>query len=193
MLNEILISKVRVDILRLFILNPAKSFHVRAVVREVGAEINAVRRELLRLENINLLRKRQSSNRLYYIVNTGHPFFPELLSMFGKEEGLGAILIKNLKHLGDIQFALLAKDFLAGRTSTPLDVDLFIVGKVNMELLKKLISDFEESFTKEVNYSVMSNDEFLLRKRKMDTFVTKLLIQGRVMLVGNETELVSMI
>ncbi len=194
MLNEILISKVRVDILRLFILNPTKSYHVRAVVREVGAEINAVRRELLRLENINLLRKRQSSNRLYYVVNVDHPFFSDLLSMYGKEEGLGALLLKNMKHLGNVEFAFLAKAFLGGRVSTPLDVDLFIVGnKVNLEVLKNLISQFESSSGKEINYSVMTNDEFLQRKRKMDNFVTKLLIQGRVMLQGNETDLASMI
>ena len=46
-LNEIFVSKVRVKIFKLFLRKGAPEFlHIREVTRQVGAEINAVRREL---------------------------------------------------------------------------------------------------------------------------------------------------
>ena len=88
MLNKIFVSEVRVKILRIMLLNPGKDLHVRAIVRAVGSEINAVRRELENLVSIELLRRRQSSNRIYYSVNTSHPFFSDLISLVAKENEL---------------------------------------------------------------------------------------------------------
>ena len=85
MLQDLFISKVRVDILKLLLLNPGKSFHVRGIVRAVEVEINAIRRELARLEGISLVVKRQSGNRIYYTANTSHLYYPELVSLLAKE------------------------------------------------------------------------------------------------------------
>lgn len=186
MLKDLLISEVRLKILRLLLLNPEKSYHVRAIVRAVGAEINAVRRELENLTNINLLRKRQSSNRLYYSVDTSHVFYPELLALLAKEIGLGGLFMRNIKHLGDVKFAMLAKAFLRGRESSPLDVDLFIVGDVRMDILEGVIKEYQTKAGKEINYSVMTEDEFKNRKRVNDQFVARILTQSRTMLVGDE-------
>ena len=85
MLQDLFISKVRVNILKLLLLNPGKSFHVRGIVRAVEVEINAIRRELARLEGISLVVKRQSGNRIYYTANTSHLYYPELVSLLAKE------------------------------------------------------------------------------------------------------------
>jgi len=193
MLQDIFISKVRVDILHLLVLHPEDSYHIRGIVRIIGAEINAVRRELNRLERINLLTKRQSGNRIYYTVNTTHPFYSDLLSMIAKEYGLGNDIITNAKELGNIKYAVLSKGFLRGRVSSPLDVDLFIVGEVNVNLLKQIVSKHEVKVKKEINYSVMSYEEFMHRKRKLDNFVTKILTQNLTTLVGDEKELGSLV
>ncbi len=186
MIKTLLISEVRVDLLRLMILNPGKQYHVRSIVREIGAEINAVRRELARLESIGLLSHRRSSNRIYYWVNTSHIFYSDLLSLLSKEIDLGKDILDHLKQLGDIKYAMIAKPFLRGRESTVLDVDLFIVGKPDMVLLREIISRAEARRGKEINYSVMSLDEFTHRKRSNDPFINRLLSQGRAMLVGDE-------
>ena len=65
MLKNIFVSEVRVKILKLLLLNPTKQFHVRAIVRAVNAEINAVRRELDNLISVGLLKRRQSSNKIF--------------------------------------------------------------------------------------------------------------------------------
>lgn len=186
MLKELLISEVRLKILKLLLLNPNKSYHVRAIVRAVGAEINAVRRELENLNSINLLRKRQSSNRLYYSVDTSHPFYSEVLALLGKEDGLGGLILKNLKNLGDIEYAVLSKAYLRGRQPSPLDVDLFIVGEIRMDVMESLIRGYQDKSGREINYSVMNSEEFRNRKRVNDQFVLRILTRSRTMLVGDE-------
>ncbi len=188
MLKKLFVSEVRLNILKTMLPNPEKSLHVRGIVRLVGTEINAVRRELRKLEALGLLKKRKSSNRVYYTVDTSCILYPELLSLITKEEGLGAEIIKNKKELGDVKFAILSRRFSRNLPATPLDVDLFVVGAVNFDLLESLIKKYQAELKREINYTVMGEEEFKFRKRKNDQFVSKVLAQGRTMLIGDEHE-----
>jgi hypothetical protein len=193
MLKSLFVSEVRLRILDLLLVNPKESLHVRAIVRKVEAEINAVRRELNNLTSIGLLDRRQSSNKIFYTVNTSHPLYSELLSMLAKEHGLGADIIKNKDNLGKLEFAMISLAFLKGRESTALDVDLFLVGDINFENASKIVKSYEKKVGKEINYSVMTSDEFLFRKRKNDSFIFKVLSQSRSMLVGDEEKFYSIV
>ena len=186
MLNKILVSEVRVNILKLLLLNPNRAFHIRAIVRQVDAEINAVRRELDNLFEINLVNRRQSSNKIFYQIETSHPFFSDLLSLVAKEEGVGATIVKNEKRIGMIDYAVLSLAFLRGRKSTALDVDLFIVGEVDLEVIKNVVKEEEGKMNKEINYSVMSMEEFMSRKRTNDPFIYRVMTQSRTMLIGDD-------
>ena len=191
MLKDFFVSEVRVKILKTMLPCPDKPYHVRALVRAVGTEINAVRRELQRLTRAGLLRKRPSGNRVYYSVNTSSPYYPELLSLIAKEVGVGAQIISLSKELGDVKFAVLSRAFSKGRASSVLDVDLFIVGAVNMNVLDKIVAGVEAARGSEINYTVMGEEEFSFRKRRNDQFITRVLSQSRTMLIGEEEEFCS--
>jgi len=188
MLKDLFVSAVRVKILKIFLFDKDKSYHVRSLVRAVGSEINAVRRELQKLTSIGFLRRRPSGNRVYYSLNSSSIYYPELLSLFVKEDGIGADIIKAEKELGNAKYAVLARSFVRGRASTVLDVDLFVVGGVNIEVLKNIVSNEERKQNRELNYTVMGEDEFNFRKRRNDPFIVKILSQSRVMLIGDEEE-----
>ena len=186
MLNKILVSEVRVKILKLLLMNPKTSFHVRAIVRSVGAEINAVRRELDNLLEMDLVTRRQSSNRIFYQINTAHPFYSDLLSLISKEDGIGAAIIKRQSQLGTVDYAVLSLAFLRGRKSTALDVDLFLVGDINVNVLQIIVKEEEEKMGRELNYSAMTMEEFMNRKRTNDPFIFRVLTQSRTMLIGDD-------
>jgi len=188
MLKDLFVSEVRLKILNLTLTHPEEQFHVRAIVRAVKAEINAVRRELAKLENMGLLRKRQSGNRIYYKADTSHIYYSELLAMVAKEDGVGSLIIKNAKEIGTLKFAVISLAFLKGRKSSVLDVDVFIVGDVNGDVIKRVISMGEREMGVEINYSVMSEEDFTFRKRKNDHFISKVLTQSRTMLIGDEED-----
>lgn len=188
MLKDFLISEVRVNILKTMLPRPDKPYHVRGLVRAVNTEINAVRRELSRLSDLGLLQSRQSGNRIYYNVNTQSIYYAELLSLTSKEDGLGADILNAVKELGDIKYAVLSRAFAKGRVPTVLDVDLFIVGSVNKDKLQEIVKIHEKNLGREINYSVMPEEEFVFRKRKNDHFISRVLAQSRIMLIGDEEE-----
>lgn len=187
MLKELLISEVRVNLLKFLIKNFEQEFHVRALVRELGVEINAVRRELDKLTNLNILIKNPWGNKIFYRINSLNPYFFDLLNFVYREEGLSQKISKSIDNLGDVKFIALSKEFCMGRKSTALDLDLLVVGSPHQTALDNLISNYE-SEDREVNYSVLSEEDFILRKRKADSFVLRFIIQPKIMLKGNEIE-----
>ena len=185
-MKDLLISKVRVRVIKLFLTNPDSQFYVRQISRKVGSEINAVRRELGRLHRIGFLKKSGRGNRLFYSVKPDFVFLDELLGMVVKETGLGRALLEKKEELGKINFVLLSKAFAKGRISKPSEIDLLIVGKVSTPLLTKLVEDEQQRLGHEVNYTVLTSEEFDFRKRRKDPFIVDVLSQPRIILLGNE-------
>lgn len=185
-MKDLLISKVRVRIIKLFLTNPDAQLHVREIARRVGAEINAVRRELSRLRRINFLKRTPRGNRVFYSIRPDFVFLDELLGMVAKETGIGRAILERREELGKINFALLSKPFVKGRVSKPSEVDLLIVGKISLPLMTKLIENEQQRLGHEVNFTILTPEEFDFRKRRKDPFIIDVLSQPRVVLLGNE-------
>ena len=182
-------SKVRVEILRLFFSHPGETIYVRRLGREIKEQINAVRRELKRLNSIGLLKKEKRANRLYYGLKKDFLFYPELLRMMGKTVGLGGVVTENFALLGRVKYAVLSIPYLMGRQSKKNEIDLLLVGRFNQETLKSIIASYEKKEDKEVNYTVMTEDEFAFRKKRRDPFIEGILLQPQVVLAGDEEEI----
>ena len=192
LLEDIIISRVRVKILTLFLSNPGTIFHVRDIVRRVDEEINAVRRELAHMEQSGMVSKEPRANRLFYTFRKDYPIYYDLLELVGKTTNLGWDIIKNKAKLGKIKFAMLSGRYLRGmgnRSSN--DVDLLVVGTVVLPELAQLVKQEETKRNRELNYTVMTEEEYGFRKRRRDPFVLSILEGSRVMLIGDEEELVS--
>ena len=190
MLIDLLISKVRVKILELFLGNPQESYHVRDIVRRVEEEINAVRRELARLEKVGLLASEWRANRRYYSVKKDFIFFTEFLSIINKNVGLGGDIVKNKNKLGKIRYAMISGAFVKGKPYSANDVDLFIVGTIVMPELATIVKAEEARRNREINFTPMTEEEFNFRKSRRDPFVLSILSKPRVMLLGDEDEMV---
>ncbi|PIS23320.1 hypothetical protein COT49_00525 [candidate division WWE3 bacterium CG08_land_8_20_14_0_20_40_13] len=185
MLKDLITSNVRVKILVLFLSHPKESFHVRDITRRVGTEINAVRRELDRLIKVGLFKREARGNRVYIRLRSDYPFLGDLLSAFDKEHGLSANILENEKGLGKVKMGLVSSEFLQGRISGLEDVDLLLVGTVDLKVLKDIVEKFQEKSGREVNYSVMGEEEFDFRKKRMDPFIVKVLTQSRIIFIGD--------
>lgn len=109
--------------------------------------------------------------------------------MIGKTTGLAYVLSTELNTLGKLKYVLIATAFIRGRTSGPNDIDLVLVGDVTLDKLQVIIRKYEAEAKREVNYTVMTEDEFAFRRDRGDAFVASLLSQPQVVLVGDEVEL----
>lgn len=191
MLEDFAVSKVRVKLLRLFFADPAEMYHVRGLVRKIDEEINAVRRELLHLEKAGLLKKEQRGNRLYYWLNPHYPIYHELLVMVAKEVGLGEQIIKNRNRIGKVSFCVFSGRFIRRAERKEDEVDVLLIGDVVMPELAALIKVEEEKRGQEINYTVMTDEEFDFRKKRRDPFLGGILVKSRVMIIGDEEDLLN--
>lgn len=191
-LGDIITSKVRIKILELFFSNLKEMYHVRGIVRATKEEINAVRRELTHLEAVGILRKEPRGNRVYYWVRTEHPFFGDLTSMVAKSTGLGAAIIENRNKIGKISNVMFSGRLVRGLTRKKDDeIDILVVGEVVLPELATLIRMEESKIGREINYTVMSKEEFDFRKKRRDPFLNGILSGSRTMIIGDEEDLVS--
>ena len=191
-LGNIITSKVRIKILELFFSNLKELYHVRGIVREIDEEINAVRRELEKMEKDGLLRKEPRGNRVYYFVRPDHPLFGDLISAVAKTTGLGKAIIENRSKIGKVSFIMFSGKFVRVKDrKREDDVDILVVGDVVLPELASVIRVEESKRGKEINYTVMSREEFDFRKKRRDPFILGILSGSRVMIIGDEEDLVN--
>lgn len=190
-LGDIITSKVRVKVLELFLSNLKEMYHVRGIVREIKEEINAVRRELTRLEGVGFLKKEPRGNRLYYWVRSDYPFYGDLIAMSSKCTGLGAAIIANRNKIGKVNFVMFSGRFVRRKErKNEDDVDILVVGEIILPELAALIRAEESKRNKEINYTVMSKEEYEFRKKRRDPFLLNILSGSRTMVIGDEEELI---
>lgn len=190
MLKDLFISKTRIKLLQVFLSNPGRIFYVRELVRAVEEQINAVRAELARMEKASMVTSEMRANRRFYGFRKDYIFYDELSRLVAKSKGLGGDIIKERNKLGKIKFASLSGNLIKRRPVGPTDVDLLVVGNVVLPQLAQLVKSNEDSVGREINYTVMTEEEFTFRKRRGDPFLRNILEKPKVLLVGDEDEMV---
>ena len=191
MLNDLIISRVRVKLLQIFLSRPSQIIHVRELVRQSKEEINAVRRELAHLEKSGMVSKEHRANRLYYSFRRDYPLYYDLLELITKTTGLGGLILKHRNKLGKVKFAMLSGKFARNIPGSGEKVDLLIVGNIVIPEVAALVREEEMRRGREIFFTPMTEEEFVFRKKKKDPFILGILEGGRVMVVGDEEELIS--
>lgn len=191
MLNDLIISRVRVKLLTIFLSSPGKIIHVRELVRQSKEEINAVRRELAHMEKTGMVSKEHRANRLYYSFRKDYPLYFDLLELITKTMGLGGAVLKHRNKLGRIKMAMISGKFARDIPGSAEKVDLLIVGNVVIPEIAALVREEELRRGREIFFTPMTEEEFAFRKKKKDPFILGILEGSRVMVIGDEEELVS--
>jgi len=192
MLKDLFISKTRVKLLETFLSDPSQMYHVRDLVRRTGDEINAVRRELARMETVGMVKKEPRANRLYYWFRHDYIYYRDLLSLVAKTTGIGAAIIKNRHKLGSVSLCVLSSRFVRHiPRKDPDEVDFLIVGDIVMSELSSLIKVEETRRGQAINYTPMTDEELKFRRSRHDPFLQDVLSHGRFMIAGDEEDLVS--
>lgn len=185
MLERLLISKVRIKILKQYLLNMDQEYHVRGLVRILDEEINAVRRELKNLEAFGLLIPENQTNKLVYKLNHSNPFIHELRALIYKDTPEFQHIIKVLSKIELIENALVTEAFLKKEYSNDQDIDILIIGKPDIRNLTKELHEVEEKLGRELKLAVISKDDFEFRKKKRDTFLLNIMDKDKILLIGS--------
>lgn len=189
MLKTLFSSNTRVKIIGHFVTHPKERFYLRQLERLLNESLTPLRRELHKLENLGLLVAKMEGNQKYYAVNEGFPIYPELKRIILKTHGLGNILHKNLKKTEKIKFAFIYGSTADNTEKSGSDIDLMVIGNVRIEELHSAIRKAEDSLGREINYSIFTEEEIKKRKKGEDDFIMAVLKSKKIMLIGDEDEL----
>ena len=189
LLNHIIPSKTRRKILELFYLRPNEMFYLRKIVREIDEEVNAVKRELDILEDAKVLIRERRLNKVFYTLNHGWIYYDEFLRIYTKSSPLAVLLHERQSVLGKVKFVALSTKYLK---KTPLkndEIHFIAIGTLVVPEVERLIEEAERLYGTEINFTVMTEDEFIFRKKNNDPFLWRFLRYPKVLLIGTEDEL----
>ena len=180
MIDALFGSKTRVKLLGLFMNNPGRSFYVREITRNIGEQINSVRRELANLVRIGIITDRSVDNRLYYQADTNFKYYHALHEMFADDEEVvsGAKVSINdwatrFRAVRGVKEVVLAGTMVYGSTSS---IDLLIAGdNIDEPKLKTLIKALERDAGTSLNYTILTLDDLYYRLSIRDRFVLDVL------------------
>ena len=185
MIEKLFTSKNRIKILELLLFSN-QSFSMREIERKLNIPVSAVKREIDNLEKLTILKKENGK----YSSNQKCTFLESLIDIFLKTDAfkfeLETILPKN-----KINFAFIFGSFSNNEYNIDSDVDLFVIGKIKMAEVIKLVKPFERKIKREVNPVVWSLDN--LKSKSNISFVKDIFSKKIMMILGDEHELRSII
>lgn len=182
-------SKIRQDLLVLFFTNSSQRYYLRELRRLLGHSAGSMRRELLKFQQDGLFNTHKAGNLLYYSINTAHPLFKELKSIISKTVGVEASLKSALSSVPKIKTAFVYGSFASKKEKTASDIDLMIIGDPETPKLNEKISNLEKRLKREINPTIYSAPEYRAKKKSKRGFITDLLKNPKIMLIGKEDDL----
>jgi DNA-binding transcriptional ArsR family regulator len=189
MLQTVIPSKARRKILALFFHNLTENYYLRKIVRDVDEEVNAVKRELDILSEGKILHKEKRLNKVFYTLNKNYIFFDDFLHIFAKTTPLAEDLFKNISRIGKVKFIALSTKYIKRQPIKEDEIYLLFVGVMVVPEIVYIVGEAEKSFGREINYTVMTEEEFAFRKKNNDPFIWRFLKSPKILLVGSEEEL----
>ncbi len=189
MLQKLFSSRVRVEILSAFLMNPGRELYLREVARLTGEDYKNVSMELRNLREIGLLSSRNEGNLKYFSLNKAFVIYEELKSIFMKTKGAVGILREAVSTKRDIDYAFIYGSLATGEERAESDIDLMVIGRISLEEVLALIRGPEEKLSREINVSVYDLQEIRKRVKDHDPFIMEVLGGSKIMLIGDENEL----
>jgi DNA-binding transcriptional ArsR family regulator len=165
------------------------SFHVRGLVRILDEEINAVRRELLNLQDAGILISQKEGNKLVYKLNKKCPILWELRSIFYKESSIGKAILKAVESVDGVQVAVLTESFIKKNYENPTDVDFLFIGDMKVRELSTAISQVEKEEKRDIRFSAITKEDFDFARKKKEPFLMNILEKDKIIMLGQISDL----
>lgn len=198
MIDALFGSKTRVKLLHLFLNSPGQSFYVREITRKIDEQINSVRRELSNMLEVGVITSDSADNKLYYQVDQRYEYYVPLRAIFGDNVDQSNVVSGSSEAVSDeystairaipgLTLAILAGVLVRGSTSK---IDVMLVGKIAPVKLKVAMKRIEAGEGRDINYTVLSYDEFYYRLSIRDRFITEIL-NGKYTIVVDKDNVLS--
>jgi predicted nucleotidyltransferase len=191
---EFMFSPYRRQLLARLLLRPDEQFHVRELERMTGISAGSLHRELKAMAESGLLLREKVGNQVFYRADTQCTIYEELAAIFRKTMGMASLLHNALSGLaGKIQVAFVFGSMASGQQKAGSDIDVCVLGNVKLLEVVKALSFVQETLRREINPVVMTAKKFAEQSAKQDRFVTRVLSEPKVFVMGGEVELAKLV
>lgn len=190
-LADALFGRVRQRVLGLLFGHPDRSYYTNEIIAWVDGGTGAVQRELTRLTAAGLLTVSRVGRQKHYQANHAAPIFPDLRGIVLKTSGLRDVLLAALSPLErDIRTAFVFGSIAKGVDSAGSDVDLMVISdRLTYAELFGALEAGSAQLARPVNPTIYTSDDFRRRIRERNPFLTKVLEQPKVWVIGGDDDL----
>ncbi|HII83425.1 MAG TPA: hypothetical protein HA271_00990 [Methanobacterium subterraneum] len=101
-----------------------------------------------------------------------------------KTEGVAKLFKENVEKWGQISLAFIYGSFASKKASPDSDIDIFMMGTVNEDVLIRDLSSLERKLSREINYIIVSKGEYHEKIDNDDPFVKEILREQKIMIIG---------
>lgn len=163
----------RLRIIKFFIRNPDGFYNIADAAKLLTVRKNIFDNEAKRLSADGFLKFKRSGREKFYMLNNRFYLLGELKNLVENAISLNDDeLASNLKKAGKIQLALASGVFINKQDSR---ADLVVVGKVSSKKMGNFIKYIESYVGRELNFVLMTPEEFKYRYKMFDRFVHDIL------------------
>ena len=190
-LADALLTKTQQRVLRVLFGQPERSFYATELIRNAGTGSGAAQRELARLEASGLIVARRIGHQRHYQANPASPLYSELRSIVLKTVGLAEPLRDGLKPLSAaIRAAFVYGSVAKATDQSASDIDLMIISdSLTYGEVFGALERVTRTMSRKVNPTVYTAAEFSKRARTENVFVTRVLKQPKIWVIGSESDL----
>lgn len=176
-------TKNQTLILEIFFNNPEKSYYLRELARIINKKPGVFQRDINNLVEKGILESYYRANSRFFNLNKKYPLYKEFKSIFFKTVGAEGALKKELRRLPGIKESFIYGSFAQGEEKSFSDVDVFIIGSINEDDIIDIITQLEKRINREINYILMTEQEFQKKLKEKNSFLENILNQKRIKLI----------
>ncbi len=190
-LADALFARVQQRVLGVLFGNPWRSFYANEVIGLARSGTGAVQRELARLEASGLVIVTRVGKQKHYQANARSPVFEELRALVLKTSGLADVLRGALAPVSEgIRAAFVYGSIAKGEDTAASDIDLVVVSdRLTYPDLFAALEEASARLGRKVAPTIYSLDELSRRVNQGNAFVTRVLAQPKLWLIGDEHDL----
>jgi predicted nucleotidyltransferase len=188
---DALFAKVQQRVLGVIFGNPRRSFYANEVIALARSGTGAVQRELARLETSGLVTVTRVGKQKHYQANAAAAVFEELRTLVLKTFGLADVLRTALAPASPrILAAFVYGSIAKGQDTATSDVDLMVVSNdLTYGDLFAALEGASAELGRKVAPTIYSSKELSRRVKQDNAFVTRVLAQPKLWLIGDESAL----
>jgi predicted nucleotidyltransferase len=185
---DALFPKVRQRVLSVLFGTPDRSFYANELIAIAQSGTGAVQRELAGLCDAGFITARKQGNQKHYQANAASPVFAELRGLVLKTMGLGDVLRAALAPIASqIGLAFVFGSMARQQDTAQSDVDLLIVSpSLGYGEVFGALENASITLGRTVNPTVYTPEEFERRVAQDNAFVTRVMQQPKIWLIGRE-------